>query len=335
MKVINLFLLGISLTGFCSCESKPIYPGEVWTDTDQNMINAHGGGVLYHKGTYYWYGEYKNDSTYRAPGVEWDCYRTEAGGVSCYSSKDLQTWKFEGVVLKPDISDPSSDIHPSMVIERPKVIYNESTGKFVMWMHIDNYNYSKATAGVAISDSPAGNFEYQYSIRPFGEESRDMTLFKDDDGKAYHLYSAKGNSTLYIHLLSDDYLKHTETYKIAFPGKSREAPAVFKRKNKYYMITSGCSGWDPNEAEYAVADHLLGGWKVMGNPCIGENANKTFGGQSTFVIPVDPGNDKFIAMFDKWNKLDLIDSRYIWLPIKFQSDSITIKWMDEWSLKEL
>ena len=54
---------------------------------------------LYHDGTYYWYGEYKGEHTYRSPGVDWDCYRTEAGGVSCYSSKDLYNWKFEGIVL--------------------------------------------------------------------------------------------------------------------------------------------------------------------------------------------------------------------------------------------
>lgn len=336
MKVTNFLMLSVIAVGLYSCGSKTIKPGEVWTDTEQNMINAHGGGVLYHDGTYYWYGEYKNDSTYHAPGVEWDCYRTEAGGVACYSSKDLQSWKFEGVVLQPDTSDATSDIHPSMVIERPKVVYNDKTKKFVMWMHIDNYNYSKAATGVAVSDSPTGKFEYLHSLRPYGEESRDMTLFKDVDGKAYHIYSTKGNSTLYIHLLSDDYLKHTETFKAAFPGKYREAPAVFKRQDKYYIITSGCSGWDPNEAEYAIADSMLGEWTVMGNPCIGENAGRTFGGQSTFVIPVEAEKDKYIAMFDKWNKLDLINSRYIWLPIRFHAaDSITIEWKDEWSLNDL
>ncbi len=34
-------------------------PKEVWKDTDGNAINAHGGGIMYHNGTYYWYGEYK------------------------------------------------------------------------------------------------------------------------------------------------------------------------------------------------------------------------------------------------------------------------------------
>lgn len=334
MKLTRIFLFTLIIIALYACASPKICSGKEWKDTSRIAINAHGGGVLFHKGTYYWYGEYKGDSTYHAPGVEWDCYRTEAGGVACYSSKNLHTWKFEGVVLKPNLTDPKSDIHPSMVIERPKVVYNDQTKKFVMWMHIDNYNYSKAAAGVAVSDSPTGNFEYSHSLRPYGEESRDMALFKDTDGKAYHIYSSKGNSTLYFHLLSNDYLEHTSTYKIVFPGRSREAPAIFKRKNKYYLITSGCSGWDPNEAEYAIADSVLGEWKAMGNPCIGENGDRTFGGQSTFVIPVCPEKDEYIAMFDQWNKLDLIDSRHIWLPIKFQSDSITIQWQDAWSFKD-
>jgi alpha-galactosidase len=34
-------------------------PGELWPDDNGVHINAHGGGVLYHGGTYYWYGEHK------------------------------------------------------------------------------------------------------------------------------------------------------------------------------------------------------------------------------------------------------------------------------------
>ena len=249
MKPIRIVLFTLLSIILYSCSIPRIYSGKVWKDTKQNVINAHGSGILFHQGTYYWYGEYKGDSTYRAPGVGWDCYRTAAGGVACYSSKNLHTWKFEGVVLKPNLTDPTSDIHPSMVIERPKVVYNDRTKKFVMWMHIDNYNYSIAAAGVAVSDTPTGNFEYSHSLRPNGEESRDMTLFKDTDGKAYHIYSSKGNSTLYIHQLSDDYLKHTDTFNIVFPGRSREAPALFKRQNKYYLITSGCSGFHSRKME--------------------------------------------------------------------------------------
>lgn len=307
-------------------------PGAVWPDTDGRHINAHGGGIMYHDGTYYWYGEYKGDYTYRSPGVGWECYRADTKGVSCYSSKDLYNWKFEGAVLEPDLVNTHSDIHPTMVVERPKVIYNDATGKFVMWMHIDNHNYSKASAGVAVSDSPTGPFTYIESVHPNGQIARDLTVYKDDDGKAYLIYSSEGNATMQISELTPDYLKTVGTYTRNFPDKFREAPAIFKRSGKYYIVSSGCTGWSPNEAEYAVADCITGPYTAIKNPCRGKDADKTFYGQSTFVLPVQGVEDTFIMMFDKWNKVDLIDSRYIWLPIRFEGDELTVPWQDQWSL---
>ncbi len=306
--------------------------GTVWTDTNGERINAHGGGIMYHNGTYYWYGECKDSFTYRSPGVGWECYRTETRGVTCYSSTDLYNWKFEGVVLQPDTTNTYSDIHPTMVIERPKVIYNDQTGKFVMWMHIDSPNYSKASAGVAVADSPTGPFTYINSVHPNGQIARDLTVYKDDDGKAYLIYSSEGNATMQISQLTPDFLKTVGTYTRNFIDKSREAPAIFKRGGKYYIVSSGCTGWSPNEAEYAVADCITGPYTTLGNPCTGPDADKTFYGQSTFVLPVEGMQDTFIMMFDRWNKRDLIDSRYLWLPICFDGDRFTIPWTDSWSL---
>ena len=65
---------GVALTAFCICscsvntqtqKNEYIVPGEVWNDTEGNPVNAHGGGILYHDGTYYWYGEYRKDSPSR------------------------------------------------------------------------------------------------------------------------------------------------------------------------------------------------------------------------------------------------------------------------------
>lgn len=335
-EIIILFLLNtiLYLTGCTEPGSGTIQPGEIWNDTEGNPINAHGGGVIYHEGTYYWYGEYKKGETRLLPDQNWECYRTDVSGISCYSSKDLVNWKFEGLVLKAIPGDINSDLLPSKVLERPKVIYNKKTGKFVMWMHIDSADYLKACAGVAVCDTPTGEFKYMESFRPHGAMSRDQTVFADDDGRAYHLFSSEENATLYISELTDDYLGHKEICTKNFADKFREAPAVFKRNGKYYLITSGCSAWDPNEAEYAVADSLLGEWTVMGNPCRGKDADKTFYGQSTFVIPVAGKTDSYIAMFDKWEKLDLENSRYIWLPISFDENKINIQWKDHWTIND-
>lgn len=182
-------------------------PKEVWNDTEGNPINAHGGGILYHRGTYYWYGEYKVGKTVLPADATWERYRTDVTGVSCYSSKDLLNWKFEGVALKAITDDPNSDIHPTQVLERPKVVYNKKTKKFVMWMHIDSPDYSKAEAGVAIADSPTGPFKYLDGFRPNGTMSRDQTVFVDDDGTAYQFSSSEENQTMHINRLTDDYTK--------------------------------------------------------------------------------------------------------------------------------
>ena len=107
-----------------------------------------------------------------------------------------------------------------------------------------------------------------------GQMSRDMTLFVDDDGKAYHIYSSEDNLTLQIAELADDYLSHTGKYIRIFPGGHNEAPAIFKKEGTYWMITSGCTGWDPNKARLLTADSMLGEWKQLPNPCVGEDADK-------------------------------------------------------------
>lgn len=312
-------------------------PKEVWNDTSGEPINAHGGGIMYHKGKYYWYGEYKVGKTILPSWATWECYRTDVTGVSCYSSKDLLNWQFEGLALKAVPNDPNHDLHPSKVCERPKVVYNKKTKKFVMWIHAESADYSMAAAGVAVSDTPEGPFEYIGSFRPNETMSRDQTLFVDDDGTAYQFSSSENNQTLHINRLTDDYLRPDGTYVRRFVDKAREAPAVFKYDGKYYMLSSGCTGWDPNQAELAVADSIMGEWTVLGNPCTGVDADKTFYGQSTYVIPVNAKKGQFIACFDMWKKKDLADSRYIWLPLKIDksTDKMSIPWMPSWTLKDL
>ncbi|MEH7117143.1 glycoside hydrolase family 43 protein [Neobacillus vireti] len=301
-----------------------IISGVIWLDTDGIPIQAHGGGILFHEGVYYWYGENKDGVSRNA--------RVDVIGVSCYSSCDLFTWKNEGIVLPAVTNDLNHDLNPQMVLERPKVIYNDSTRKFVMWMHIDSADYSYARSGIAISDSPVGPFEYIGSFRPNDKMSRDMTLFKDEDGKAYHICSSEENSTLYITLLSDDYLSPTTKYTRNFINNFREAPALFKHEGKYYIITSGCTGWSPNEAEYAVAENIMGPWKVIGNPCLGTDAETTFHSQGTYVLPIEGKNGAYIFMADRWKREDLRDSRYIWLPLQIKNNTIEVRWLNIWDL---
>ena len=307
IRVLGLLLIFLALppAGFAQREGtahahKEFIPGEIWLDTKGKPINAHGGGMLYQGQTYYWYGENKAGRSWiPEANRKWDGYRVEVTGIRCYSSKDLYRWKDRGLVLKAVPGDPTSDLHPSRVVERPKVAFNPKTRKYVMWMHIDTADYQTARAGVAIADSPTGRFQYVGSVKPEGGDSRDQTLFVDDDGKAYRIYASEWNKATYISLLSEDWLKHTGRYIRVFPGQSLEAHAVFKRQGKYYLFASECSGWDPNPTHAAVADSIWGPWRELESPCLGPNADTSFQAQGTCVFPVIGKPDAYIFMADR------------------------------------
>lgn len=336
----------------------------IWPDSKGKHVNAHGGNVMFADGKYYWYGEERPDKGF-----------TVDAGVSCYVSDDMVNWDSLGTVMTVSRT-PGSDIETGCIIERPKVVYNPATGKYVMWFHLElkGRGYEAARAGVATADTPAGPFEFVGSgrvnpgIMPLnlaeeaytkdfdynqegwtpswredikdgmftvrdrdgGQMSRDMTIFVDDDGKAYHIYSSEDNLTLQIAELDDTYTRHTGKYIRIFPAGHNEAPAVFKHNGKYWMLTSGCTGWDPNEARLMSADSMLGEWTQHPNPCRGENAEITFGGQSNYVFRLPGDDDTFIAMFDVWRPQSLSTSGHIWLPITFNEEGMPeIHWQKD------
>ncbi len=161
-----------------------------------------------------------------------------------------------------------------------------------------------------------------------GQMSRDMTLYVDDDGKAYHIFSSEDNLTLHIAELTNDYLHHTGRYTRMAPGGHNEAPAIFKKDGTYWMITSGCTGWEPNEARMFSAPSIWGPWTQHPNPCRGPKQELTFGGQSTFILPV---GDQFIFMADIWRPRHPSDARYIWLPIEFEEGKPVVRWRQAWN----
>lgn len=340
MKVLISLLFMLSL-----CAQGPrreFTPGEVWPDVDGQPIQAHSAGILIHQGVYYWYGEDKTLGNFN---------RT---GISVYSSKDLYNWKREGVALPKD-SVPEQ-FRETGVCERAKVLYNRRTKKFVMWMHLDDKTYAVASAGVAIADKPAGPFRFVGYSRPvkfdfgypekdrtnqreLGNTYRDMNLFLDTDGRAYAFYASEDNWTMYIVRLNAEFTGpempqvEGKTWARILVKQMREAPAPFKHNGKYFLITSGCTGWNPNRAGYAVADNILGPWTEKGDPSIGPEAETTFRTQSTFVLQMPGRPGQFILLADRWNPKKLEDSRYVWLPFEIgPGDTIKLKWVDRWQL---
>ena len=385
-------------------KNKSFESGKVLLDTNGRVVNAHGAGFLFHDGRYYMFGEHKLGGTLGNKSVV---------GIHCYSSADLYNWRDEGIVLKMS-QDPESPIIVGTVLERPKVVFNKKTGKFVMFVHLESRkgatakstniddiyrerpDYRSAKVAIAVSDSVAGDYKFLKAVRPNagkyplgwegklkairnqldakhpnwddpdkalsvmngseimdghiflrdfpnGQMSRDMTVFVDDDEKAYLITASEENGTLHIHELTDDYLDFTGKFIRARIGKHNEAPAVFKKDGKYFMFSSYCTGWKPNPGRLNVADSMLGEWRELGNPCRGAGqkadrtypeakADTTFRSQSTYVIPVQGKKDAFIYVGDRWLPEDAMDGRYIFLPVEWENGLPVIRWRDSWDL---
>ncbi len=331
MKRIVL-CLSIALLGLVAIPSTPVFaqhtqitPRAVWTDTDGQHIQAHGGGILRVGDTYYWYGEQ------RRQGVERESVRY----VSCYSSTDLMNWKNEGDALCLSKPDSANLIGPNWVLERPKVYRSQSTGKYVMYMHIDgrtpgsDSGYGYARVGVAVSDSPTGPFSFVRTFRPFGKESRDIGQFVDDDGTPYLIFESRPTGGFYIARLTPDCLDVADS--VAFIHDRLEGGGIVHYRGLYYCVGSGLTGWNPNPNKYATATKLEGPWSEFRDLAPADSC--TYGAQSTLLLKVEGSQDTTVVFLaDVWRPDRQWDSRYLWMPCRIGDGSLQVPQPKAWSI---
>jgi hypothetical protein len=292
--------------------------GTQFTATNGDPVHAHGGGVIKVGSYYYWFGEHRNaDNTFQY--------------VDAYRSTDLKTWEFRNHVL----TQSSASELATANIERPKVVYNAATGKYVMWMHKENgADYSEARAAVAVSDTVDGDYTWQGSFRPLDTHmSRDITVFVDTDGTGYMISAARENYDLQIYRLTADYTGIAALVADPWHNGHREAPALFKRNGVYFMVTSAATGWSPNQQQYATATSITGPWTAMTN--VGDST--TYGSQAAYVLPVQGSSGtSYLYMGDRWGNAfggTVNDSRYVWLPLSFPSSTtMSMSWSPEVTL---
>jgi hypothetical protein len=322
-------------------ERDRIQPGAPWPDTDGVHINAHGFCIIKHNGVYHWYGSQK------IPGLT-ESQKNEAG-VSCYTSTDLLNWKNHGLVLSVAAEGQHPEVADAGILDRPKVFFNPATKKFVMHFKLypphavgNTVGTDVAYVGTASSSEPLGPFTYEGKYTGGGSPNGtgDFGIYEDEDGTFWHVAVRKPDKMLVIGKLREDGLRpEGEYFVMEGVERATEAPAMFRRDNKIYLLASGSTGWAPNPARMYLADNLKGPYTSLGNPTVGVNPHnnigpeKTFGGQSTFVMPMPGKDDQWIAMFDIWNPNDPINAGYIWLPLVFEKDKPVIRWHDEWKLE--
>jgi hypothetical protein len=334
-------------------------PGQPWLDTEGKRIHAHGGSVFHEGGTFYWYGENKEHTR---PGGE-----IRTWGVRCYSSRDLYNWEDRGLIIPPDLDDEDSPLHPKgRQLDRPHIIYNAATGKYVCWMKIMSGMLQQST--ILTADSFLGPYTIQHrDVRPFGMNAGDFDLaVHPRDGKGYYIFG-RVHSEVIVADLTDDYTNVTGYYSTHFPlirpPFNREAPAFFSRHGMHYLITSGTTSYFPNPSEIASAATYHGPWTVLGDPHPEDDSRTSYRTQISSVFRHPDKEDLYIALGDRWApqlapedsnfeaqydrkyqpgsnvelhlpQVDVSLADYVWLPIRFDGRVPTIDWRDEWSLDE-
>lgn len=272
------------------------YPGKPWLDMKGKRIHAHGGSILCVDGRYYWYGENKEYTD----GIS----KTWHNGVRMYVSDDLYNWTDLGCIIPSDVKDPASPLYPEARMDRPHILYNDRTKKFVCWIKVMR-NDQLQLSTVLTADKVTGPYTIvRRDFQPLGMNAGDFDLASAEDGKAYYWFE-RVHSELICADLTDDYTGVTGFYSTHFPKPEgvpfvREAPAHFVRKGKHYLLTSGTTGYLPNPSEIAVADTWHGPYKVLGNPHVGDESHTSFHSQISSVFKVPRKKDLYIALADRW-----------------------------------
>ncbi len=326
LRLVRLPLaLALAAGALCAATSsefpprQSIVPGALWPDDRGHHIQAHGGGLLKLGDTYYWFGEDRGGEVTPVKPLE--------RKVSCYASKDLLNWSFKNQVVRT--GPPEPEIGSPFVFERPKVFHNAKTGKFVMYVHLDDKSYKLARVAVYVSDTVDGDYAYVRSFRPLGLESRDIGQFVDDDGAAYLIFESRPTKGFYIAKLSDDYLDVAE--QTCFIKSPLEGGALVKYEGLYYLIGSWMTGWKPNNNQYATATSLAGPWSEFKD--IAPKEKKTYGSQSTLMIKV-VGSKKTSVIFmgDIWRPGNHQDGRYLWMPLEIGAGRLWLPAPREWTI---
>jgi hypothetical protein len=333
-RLLRLLALAAALVAFRPAEAgNTIVNDSFWKDDQGTPIYSQGGGVYKFGSTWYWYGvHYAGAETYAAtpgkPNTDWRFV-----SVTCYSSKDLVNWKFEGDVLDSN----TTGMKGTVWFGRMGVAFNQNTGKYVMLAQ-DSGSAVGAGELFATSDSPTGKFVVDH-VQPtlpgvVNNMSGDQTVFVDDDGKAYLICSSsKGRAYLYVAPLREsDYLAVEQAVQIAkTPG--REGNCMFKHRGRYYIASSDLHGWNASHTYLQSATNILGPYEtefVMGNT----DMDFSHVSQTGFFFRVDGTTDTTVVYAgDRWSDFAGNGLGYNqWMPLSFSGITPSMNSVSEWNL---
>jgi len=260
------------------------------------------------------------------------------------------------------------------MMDRPHIIYNKKTKKFVCWLKIMNRDGSQTETILTADDILGPYTKVREGLKPLNMSAGDFDLAVAPDGKAYYYFERVHSETICADL-TPDYTDVTGYYSTHFPHPYppyvREATAHFCRKGKHYLITSGTTGYLPNPSEIAVADTWHGPYTVLGNPHPGDESRTSYHSQISSVFKVEGKKDLYIAVADRWvpdcmelqydeysrmfeqvfnpdmeeeiqtgekfgedSKRNTSIADYVWFPIRFEGEMAYLDWKDEWKIDD-
>lgn len=349
------------------------------------IMNVHDGQIVHENGTYYWFAAGYDDCVEwpglngcagcngRSIGPDCGCGFEANTSVNLYTSPNLQNWTAHGNVLPIETRPAATSLFS------PRALFNQLTQQWVLWYnYVPNYSYAVATSKTPFGPFTTVDKDAGASFR-FGNSTRvgvpnsgigDFSLFKDDDGVAYMLYShdpvpltiplkAKrsrhqfqpncsggadplGCGKLSVAKLTPDYLRSSWDSKTG-NGEGTimngfEAPAMFKRQGLYYALTSSacCYCGEGGRVFVHSASSPLGPWVEQQQNIDFGTGNITTQGQQTTVTKVQ-GTDNFIWQGDRWqtapDQLKSHDFQF-WTKLQFgaKGEILPMHWVNEFEL---
>lgn len=278
-------------------------PGQVWNDTKGERIQAHGGALFYENGIYYWYGENKEFTDGKNDIWTW--------GIRAYRSEDLYNWEDIGLIIRPELTDPDSNLFPDMRVDRPHIIKCEATNKYVAWIKLSG---PEACFLILQADDFTGPYEIvRENYRPLGSEAGDFDIVRDDRTQKAYLFMDADHKRVVGIEMDEDYLSAekevSSQYENMVGSLCREGIALFERNGKKYMLTSGMTGYVPNQSDAALSQEWTDSFVSIGDPHVGDSSLSSFNSQFTQIFKMPGKKDLYIALADRWVPGYPVDAR--------------------------
>ncbi len=301
MKKLTIFIAallssaGLLAKGEGKRSGNPILP-EFHADPEVLYSNQTGKFYIY-------------STTDGAPG--WGGYY-----FTVFESRDLTNWQHRGIMLdlQTQVDWANGNAWAPCIIER-----KEADGKYRYYFYYSGHDTkrNRKSIGVAVSDCPTGPFvDHGKPIitdlpkGQHGGQQIDVDVFQDPVSGKFYLYW--GNGYMAGAELNEDMTSikpETETLMTPRGGTLRdyayrEAPYVFWRQGKYYIMWSVDDTGSPNyHVAYGTATSPLGTIEVAKEPVvlIQDKEKEIYGPAHNSVLQI-PGKDEWYMVYHRINK---------------------------------